>query len=97
MVVWTVPIPEDSLEVNLNAGEAILQLGHVCDVFDVFAVPNSFDPSRGLGFVGAVVKIPMEPIISTSNGAADYFLRAVEPVYFDQPVVSEDFGPEEPF
>ena len=56
LVVWTTPIPEDSVEVNLNTGEAVLQLGGVCSVFDAFTVPNSFDPLHALGFVGAVIR-----------------------------------------
>jgi hypothetical protein len=55
-VVWSTPIPEDSVEVDLDAGEAILQLTKVCSVFDAFTVPNSFDPLHALGFVGAVVR-----------------------------------------
>jgi len=39
----------------LNKGEAVLHLERVCSVFDVFAVPNSFDPLHALGFVGAVI------------------------------------------
>ena len=55
LVVWTIPIDEDSVEVDFDAGEAVVQLKNVCSVFDVFAVPNSFDPARGLGFVGATI------------------------------------------
>jgi hypothetical protein len=56
LVVWSTPIPEDSVEVDLDAGEAILHLKKVCSVFDAFTVPNSFDPLHALGFVGAVVR-----------------------------------------
>jgi hypothetical protein len=55
-VVWTTPIPEDSVEVNLNKGTAVLNLKKVCSVFDSFTVPNSFDPLHALGFVGAVIR-----------------------------------------
>jgi len=53
--LWTIPIPEDSVELDLNAGEATLNLEHVCKVFDAFIVPNSFDPAHALGFVGATI------------------------------------------
>src|SRR5260370_38196211 len=56
LVVWTTPIPEDSVEVNLNTGEAVLHLEGVCSVFDAFTVPNSFDPLHALGLVGAVIR-----------------------------------------
>lgn len=56
LVVWSTPIPEDDVEVDLEAGEAILQLKNVCRVFDAFTVPNSFDPLHARGFVGAVVR-----------------------------------------
>ena len=55
LVFWTIPIPEESVEVDFAAGEATLQLEDVCKVFDAFTVPNSFDPHHDLGFVGAVI------------------------------------------
>jgi hypothetical protein len=39
----------------MDEGEAILHLQNVCNVFDAFTVPNSFDPHHALGFVGAVI------------------------------------------
>jgi hypothetical protein len=56
LVMWTFPIPDGSVEVNLNTGEAVLKLESVCSVFDAFTVPNSFDPLHALGFVGAVLR-----------------------------------------
>lgn len=56
LVVWTTPIPNDSVEINLNTGEAVLQFRNVCSAFDAFTVPNSFDPLHALGFVGAVIR-----------------------------------------
>jgi hypothetical protein len=41
---------------DLDAGSAVLDLHNVCEVHDVFTVPNSFDPAHALGFVGALVK-----------------------------------------
>ena len=55
LLLWTIPIPDDSVELDLNAGEATLNLEHVCKVFDAFIVPNSFDPAHALGFVGATI------------------------------------------
>lgn len=55
LLTWTIPIPRDSVQVDMNAGEAILHLRNVCKVFDAFTVPNSFDPHHALGFVGAVI------------------------------------------
>jgi hypothetical protein len=55
-VLWTTPIPEDSVRFNLNTGEATLELEDVCSIFDAFTVPNSFDPLHALGFVGAVLR-----------------------------------------
>ena len=41
---------------DLDAGNAVLDLHDICEVHDVFTVPNSFDVTHALGFVGAVVK-----------------------------------------
>jgi hypothetical protein len=54
--MWTVQIPDDSVEVNLNTGEAILEMQNVCSVFDAFTVPNSLNPVHPLGLVTAVVR-----------------------------------------
>ena len=55
LLTWTIPIPKGSVQVDMDAGEAILHLHNVCKVFDAFTVPNSFDPHHALGFVGAVI------------------------------------------
>jgi hypothetical protein len=39
----------------MDSGQAILRLKNVCNVFDAFTVPNSFDVHHALGFVGAVI------------------------------------------
>jgi hypothetical protein len=41
---------------DLDAGSAVLDLHNICEVHDVFTIPNSFDVTHALGFVGAVVK-----------------------------------------
>jgi len=41
---------------DLDAGSAVLDLHNICEVHDVFTVPNSFDVTHALGFVGALVK-----------------------------------------
>jgi len=56
LVVWTTPIDEDSVQVDLAKGEALLKLDRLCSAFDAFTVPNSFDPLHALGFVGAVIQ-----------------------------------------
>ena len=34
---------------------ARLRVRHICSVFDVFTVPNSFDPAHALGIFSAVI------------------------------------------
>jgi hypothetical protein len=55
-VFWTIEIPEDSVEVDLNAATAALRLDNVCQVFDAFTVPNSNDPSHPLGLVSGLIR-----------------------------------------
>ena len=52
---WTTEIPDNSVEVVVEAGQAILQLSNIRSIFDAFSVPNSLTPDRPLGFVGAAV------------------------------------------
>ena len=40
---------------NIARGIAQLHVRHVCSVFDVFTVPNSFDPTHALGIFSAVI------------------------------------------
>lgn len=44
------------MEVDLNKGEATLQLENACRVFDAFTVPSSLNPVHPLGLVSAVVR-----------------------------------------
>ncbi len=54
--MWTVEIPDGDAEVDLDDGDAVLHIENLCTVFDAFSVPNSFDPTHALGFVGALIK-----------------------------------------
>jgi hypothetical protein len=54
--MWTIQIPEESVEVDLNKGEATLQLEHICSVFDAFTVPSSLNPLHPLGLVSGVIQ-----------------------------------------
>jgi hypothetical protein len=56
LLFWTIPIPEDSVEVDLGAATAVLRLENVCEVFDAFTVPNSFNTLHPLGFVSGLVR-----------------------------------------
>jgi len=44
------------VEVDLDEGEAVLQIENVCRVFDAFTVANSLDPLHPLGLVSAFIK-----------------------------------------
>jgi len=54
--LWTIEIPEGSVDVDLDEGEAVLHLENVCRIFDAFSVPNSLNPLHPLGFVGGFLK-----------------------------------------
>ena len=53
---WTIEVPDESVEVDLEEGEATLHLAGVCRVFDVFTLGNSFDPLHPMGLVSGLVK-----------------------------------------
>jgi hypothetical protein len=55
LVVWTIEIPEGSVEVDLDEGEASLHLENVCSVFDAFTVGNSLNIAHPMGLVGAAI------------------------------------------
>ena len=55
LLFWTIQVPDDAVVIDLQAGTATLNLQNTC-VHDVFTVPNSFDITHALGFVGAVIK-----------------------------------------
>ena len=54
-VLWTTGLPEDSGRVDISRGTAQLRVHNVCSVFDVFTVPNSFDPTHAQGIFSAVI------------------------------------------
>jgi hypothetical protein len=54
--MWTVEIPDGSVKVDLDEGEAILELHNVCRVFDAFTVPSSLNPLHPLGLVSGVIE-----------------------------------------
>jgi len=56
LVTWTAEIPDGDVEIDLDDGEAVLQIENLCSIFDAFSVPNSFDPAHALGFVGAFLR-----------------------------------------
>jgi hypothetical protein len=51
LTFWTIPVPEDAGEVDLDDGTAEFHAENICAVFDAFTVPNSLSPDRPLGFV----------------------------------------------
>jgi len=55
LVLWGTPYPVGSGKVDLGGGTAQLLVHNVCSVFDVFTVPNSFDPAHALGIFGAII------------------------------------------
>jgi len=55
LVFWGAHYPGGSGHVDLDDGTARLKVGNVCTVFDVFTVPNSFDPTHALGIFSAVI------------------------------------------
>lgn len=54
LVMWGASYPPGSGKVDVDGGTAELRVHNVC-VFDVFVVPNSFDPTHALGIFSAVI------------------------------------------
>jgi hypothetical protein len=52
--MWGTSFPSGSGKVDVSGGTAELFVHKVC-VFDVFMVPNSFDPTHALGIFSAVI------------------------------------------
>ncbi len=52
---WGTPYPVGSGKVDIAGGTAELLVHNVCSVFDVFTVPNSFDPAHALGIFNAII------------------------------------------
>jgi hypothetical protein len=56
LVFWGTPYPVGSGKVDIAGGTARLLVHNVCSVFDVFTVPNSFDPAHALGIFDAIIE-----------------------------------------
>ena len=54
--MWTAAVPDGKVRVDLDSGDATFEFKNLRSVFDVFTVPNSFDPAHTQGFVSAAVK-----------------------------------------
>ena len=54
--MWTIEIPPGNVHVDLDAGEATLQIDNRCELFDAFTVPNSLNSMHPLGLVGGFLK-----------------------------------------
>jgi hypothetical protein len=55
LVMWGSSFPRGSGKVDFGGGTAELLVHNVC-VFDVFKVPNSFDPTHALGIFSAIIE-----------------------------------------
>jgi len=56
LAFWVTPFPVGSGKVDIARGTANLLVHNVCSVFDVFTVPNSFDPAHTLGIFSAIIE-----------------------------------------
>ncbi len=74
LVFWGTPLPVGSGNVDVAGGTARLLVHNVCSVFDVFTVPNSFDPSHALGIFSAIInsmKIDWSGVTRSVRGFSD--------------------------
>jgi hypothetical protein len=55
LVLWGTAYPIGSGKVDIDGGTAQLHVHNVCSVFDVFKVPNSFNPAHPLGIFSAII------------------------------------------
>jgi hypothetical protein len=55
LVFWGTPYPVGSGKVDVDDRTAELRVHNICSVFDVFTVPNSFDPTHAMGIFSAVI------------------------------------------
>jgi hypothetical protein len=55
-LLWTIEVPEGSVHVDLDSGEATLHLKNLCSLFDAFTVANSLNPLHPMGLVTSVMK-----------------------------------------
>jgi hypothetical protein len=71
--MWGASYPAGSGKVDVGGGSAELLVHNVC-VFDVFIVPNSFDPAHALGIFSAVInsmKIEWSQVTRSVVGFSD--------------------------
>jgi len=54
LLFWGASFPDGSGQVDVESGTAQLLVQNVC-CFDVFKVPNSFDPHHALGIFSAII------------------------------------------
>ena len=74
LVFWGAAYPFGSGRVDIRRQNARLRVRDVCSVFDVFTVPNSFDPSHALGIFNAVIdsmKIEWGGVTRSFRGFSD--------------------------
>jgi hypothetical protein len=55
-LLWTIEVPEGSVHVDLDSGEATLHLKNLCSLFDAFTVANSLNPLHPMGLVTSAMK-----------------------------------------
>lgn len=56
LAMWIAAYPSGSGKVDIDGGSAKLLVHNVCSVFDVFTIPNSFDPAHALGIFEAIIE-----------------------------------------
>jgi hypothetical protein len=74
LLFWSARYPEGSAKVDIGGGTAELLVHNVCSVFDVFTVPNSFDPTHALGIFSAIInsmKIEWSGVTRSVTGFSD--------------------------
>jgi len=76
LVFWGTPYPDGSGKVDIdgNTGTAELLVHNVCSVFDVFTVPNSFNPAHPLGIFSAIInslRIEWSGVTRSLHGFSD--------------------------
>jgi hypothetical protein len=74
LVTWGTRYPSGAGRVDIDRGTAQLQVNNICSVFDVFVVPNSFDPNHAMGIFSAVInsmKIKWSGVTRSVKGFSD--------------------------
>jgi len=55
LLFWGTSFPAGAGKVDVDDGTAHLLVHNVCSVFDVFMIPNSFDPHHAMGIFSAII------------------------------------------